>query len=259
MNDYRFVNPHITKSLEPGTWRIKVRDTAVLDFRILEKRPVVLYEQPSLSHSLSTASRGSSELVSTSSKRALTPDEDDEGDKRVKRRVSQLQGSPSDGVVMFLNPSADPLVFSLPNGAKKTGKELSSGNTNALLQAEQGDTIYMTGMCELDEYQLIKQEPIASTAQSAVFVGRHSKRPDNIVTVKVLKTVSSNSEKPNVHERNVIRQADMWQREYQTQENLEHHSIVRYYGGDARFLSLTTTLPDREKMPLASCETSPVP
>lgn len=238
MNDYRVVYPHVTKSLEPGTWRIKVQDTAVLDFRILKKRPVILYEQPSLSHSQSTASRGSSELVSTSSKRALTPDEDDEGDKRVKRRVSQLEGGPSDGVVMFLNPSADPLVFSLPNGAKKTGKELSSGNTNALLQAEQGDTVYMTGMCELDEYQLIKQEPIASTAQSAVFVGRHSKRPDNIVTVKVLKTVVGNSDKPNVHERNVIRQADMWQREYQTQENLEHHSIVRYYGGDARFLSL---------------------
>ncbi|KAM3549373.1 hypothetical protein MY1884_008767 [Beauveria asiatica] len=238
LNDYRIVYPHVTKSLEPGTWRIKVHDAAVLDFRILEKRPVVLYEQPSLTHSQSTCSRGSSALVSTSSKRALTPDDDDEGDKRVKRRISQVEGRPSDGVVMFLNPSADPLVFSLPNGAKRSGRELSSGNTNALLQAEQGDTIYMTGICELDEYQLIKQEPIASTAQSAVFVGRYSKRPDNIVTVKVLKTVVSNAEKPNVHERNVIRQADMWQREYQTQENLEHHSIVRYYGGDARFLSL---------------------
>ncbi|TQV96331.1 hypothetical protein V2A60_003251 [Cordyceps javanica] len=241
LSDYRIVYPHVTKSLEPGTWRIKVHDTAVLDFRILEKRPVILYEQPSLglTHSHSTSSRGSSALVSTSGKRALTPDDDeDEGDKRVKRRVSQVEGRPADGVVMFLNPSADPLVFSLPNGTKKSGKELSTGNTNALLDAEQGDTVYMTGLCELDEYQLIKQEPIASTAQSAVYVGRHSKIPDNIVTVKVLKTVGSNSDKPNVHERNVIRQADMWQREYQTQENLEHHSIVRYYGGDARFLSL---------------------
>lgn len=239
LDDYRPVNPGVTKSLEPGTWRIKVREMAVLDFRILEKRPVVLYEQPALSHSQSTSSWGSSALVSTSGKRALTPDdEDDEGDKRVKRRLSQLQGGPSDGVVMFLNPSADPLVFSLPNGAKKTGKELSSGNTNALLQAEQGDTVYMTGICELDEYQLIKQEPIAATAQSAVFVGRHSKQPDNIVTVKVLKTVVNGSHQPNAHERNVIRQADMWQREYQTQENLAHRSIVRYYGGDARFLSL---------------------
>ncbi|OAA62158.1 Protein kinase-like domain protein [Cordyceps fumosorosea ARSEF 2679] len=238
LNDYPIVYPHVTKSLEPGTWRIKVCETAVLDFRILEKRPVILYEQPPLSHSQSTFSRGSS-LVSTSGKRALTPDDEDEGDKRVKRRVSQVEGRAADGLVMFLNPSADPLVFSLPNGAKKAGKELAAGNnTNALLDAEQGDTVYMTGICELDEYQLIKQEPIASTAQSAVFVGRHSKRPDNIVTVKVLKTVVSGSDKPNVHERNVIRQADMWQREYQTQENLQHHSIVRYYGGDARFLSL---------------------
>lgn len=237
INDYRIINPHVTKSLEPGTWRIKVRDTAVLDFRILEKRPVVLYEQPSLSHS--TSSRTSSELVvSTNSKRALTPDEDDEDGRRAKRRISQVEGGPKEGLVMFLNPSAD-LVFSLPNGPKKTGKELSSRNTNALLDSEQGDTVYMTGICELDEYQLIKQEPIASTAQSAVFVGRHSKLPDNIVTVKVLKTrVANSAEKPYVHERNVIRQADMWQREYQTQENLKHHSIVRYYGGDARFLSL---------------------
>ncbi|EGX95492.1 Protein kinase-like domain [Cordyceps militaris CM01] len=238
LNDYRMVYPHVTKSLAPGTWRIRVHDTAVLDFRILEKRPISVYEQRSLSHSQSTSSRGSSALVSTSGKRALTPDEDDEGDKRAKRRASQIDGRPADGVVMFLNPSADPLVFSLPNGTKRSGKELSSSNTNALLQAEQGDTIYMTGICELDEYQLIKQEPIASTAQSAVFVGRHSKRPNSIVTVKVLKTVMNNSDKSNVHERNVIRQADMWQREYQTQENLEHHSIVRYYGGDARFLSL---------------------
>lgn len=242
MNDHRMVNPHVTKSLEPGTWRIKVRDTAVLDFRILEKRPVILYEQPSLSlsHSQSTTSRSGSELVSTGSgKRALTPDDDDEDNKRVKRRISQVEGAPGDGVVMFLNPSADPLVFSLPNGHHKTGKELSSGSANALLDAEQGDTVYLTGMCELDEYQLVKQEPIASTAQSAVFVGRHSKRPESIVTVKVLKTrIANPAEKPNAHERDVIRQANMWQREYQTQENLEHHSIVRYYGGDARFLSL---------------------
>lgn len=239
IDDYRFVNPHVTRSLEPGTWRIKVRDTAVLDFRILAKRPVVLYEQPWMSHSGS--SRESSSLVSTTSgKRSLTLDDDDEDNKRVKRRMSsQVDSAATDGVVMFLNPSADPLVFSLPNGPKKMGRELTTDGTNALVDAKQGDTIHMTGMCELDEYQLVKQDPIAETAQSAVFVGRHSKRPESIVTVKVLRTRTARaSDPPHAHERNVIRQADMWQREYQTQESLGHRSIVRYYGGDARFLSL---------------------
>ncbi|CRK14440.1 hypothetical protein BN1723_010338 [Verticillium longisporum] len=45
-------------------------------------------------------------------------------------------------------------------------------------------------------------------------------------------------QKPQEAERNVIRQADMWLREYQSQDDLRHDSIVRLYGGDARFLSL---------------------
>jgi serine/threonine protein kinase len=36
----------------------------------------------------------------------------------------------------------------------------------------------------------------------------------------------------------VIRQADMWLREYKSHDNLRHKSIVRLYGGDARYLSL---------------------
>lgn len=94
------------------------------------------------------------------------------------------------------------------------------------------------GVCELDQYQLTKREPIASTALSAVYTAEHSQVSD-LVTVKVLKTrVANPNEKPYVHERNVIRQADMWLRECNSQEDLEHESIVRYYGGDARFLSL---------------------
>ncbi|KAK3187106.1 hypothetical protein K4F52_004007 [Lecanicillium sp. MT-2017a] len=233
MSDYRVVNPGTTKSLEPGTWRIKVRDIAVLDFRILEKRPVKLYEQ-----STTSSQDTSSDVITSSGKRALTPDEDN--GRVTRRRLSEAAGDRNDdGVVMFLRPSADPLVFSLPNGGEKSSKELSATSTNALLDAEQGDTVYVPGVCELDEYHLTRRDPIASTALSAVYAASYSPVPDNIVTVKVLKTrVPNAQDKPTAHEKNIIRQADMWQRESRTQENLNHGSIVRFYGGDARFLTL---------------------
>lgn len=233
------INPGSAKALEPATWRITVRDTAVLDFRVLEKRPITLYQprQPAIIEDVSSSGTSSDEL-NTSMKRALTPD--DNG-KRVKRRVSDASegrsDGTSDGVIMFLRPTADPLVFPLPNG--RPSKELSVANSHALLDAGEGDTIVVPGVCELDEYQLTKKDPIASSALSSVYTADHSHVPDDIVTVKVLKTrVANPTDKPLVHERNVIRQADMWLRECQSQEDLQHKSIVRYYGGDARFLSL---------------------
>lgn len=232
------INPGLAKGLRPGTFRIKVRDVAVLDFRILEKRPVVIYEPP-LSPVVPEDSPPSSpsfittDHLSTSLKRALTPDEDV---KRAKRRISDVSEGPDDGVIMFLGP-AEPLVFPLPNA--RPGKEIASANGHALLDAEQGDMVAVPGVCELDQYQLTKRDLIASTALSAVFTASHSQVPNNIVTVKVLKTrVANPDNKPLVHERNVIRQADMWLRECQSQQDLQHESIVRYYGGDARYLSL---------------------
>ncbi|OAQ79426.1 CAMK protein kinase [Purpureocillium lilacinum] len=232
-NESHVVNPGLARSLRPGTWRMKARDIAVLDFRVLEKRPVTLYQpQPTLLED--SASQGASFSQSnTSGKRSLTPDEDG---KRVKRRISDADKA-DDGVIMFLSPSAEPLVFPLPKGRET--KELSAATAHALLDAEQGDTILVPGVCEVDAYQLTKRDPIASTALSAVYKATHSHVPDNIVTVKVLKTRTANANDKNLaHERNVIRQADMWLRECQSQEDLKHDSIVRYYGGDARFLSL---------------------
>lgn len=232
LGDTNIINPGLIKALRPGTWRIRVRDIAVLDFRILEKRPVTLYQaRPALPHQSSSLTSSNS---NSSVKRALSPDEDE---KRVKRRISDASNQADDGVIMFLRPAADPLVFPLPNG--RESKELSAASTHALLDADKGDTIAIPGVCELDEYYLTKRDPIASTALSAVYTADHSKVPDNIVTVKVLKTrVANANDKPYVHERNVIRQADMWLRECQSQEDLQHESIVRYYGGDARYLSL---------------------
>lgn len=229
------INPGLAKALKPGTWRIKVRDLAVLDFRVLEKRPVTLYQpQPSLPEDSSSSGTSFIHQGGSGSKRALTPDEDN---KRVKRRISDAGATADDGVIMFLRPAGEPLVFPLPNA--RESKELSASNGHALLDAEQGETIIVPGVCEVDEYQLTKRDPIASTALSAVYKATHSHVPDNIVTVKVLKTrVGTSNDKPLAHERNVIRQADMWMRECQSQEDLKHDSIVRYYGGDARFLSL---------------------
>ncbi|KID98056.1 serine/threonine protein kinase-like protein, partial [Metarhizium majus ARSEF 297] len=226
------IDPGLINALQPGTWRIKVRDIAVLDFRVLEKLPIALYQaRPALPHQSSSLTS----LASTSSmKRALSPDE---SERRAKRRISDASNPADDGVIMFLRPAADPLVFPLPNG--KESKELSATTAHALLDAEKGETIAVPGVCELDEYCLTKRDPIASTAQSDVFTADHSKVPDNILTVKVLKTRTANgNDKPYGHERNVIRQADMWLRESQSQEGLQHESIVRYYGGDARYLSL---------------------
>lgn len=226
------INPGLIKALRPGTWRIRARDVAVLDFRILEKRPVTLYQaRPALAQQTSSLTSSNS---NSSMKRALSPDGDE---KRARRRISDASHQADDGVIMFLRPAADPLVFPLPNG--REGKELSVSNGHALLDTEKGDTVAVPGVCELDEYQLTKRDPIASTALSAVYTADHSHVPDNIVTVKVLKTrVANAGDKPHVHERNVIRQADMWLRECQSQEDLQHESIVRYYGGDARHLSL---------------------
>ncbi|PNP80070.1 hypothetical protein FNYG_06780 [Fusarium nygamai] len=228
------VNPGSAKALRPGTWRITLRDMEVLDFRVLEKRPVILYQpqQPSIVEDV--PSESSTPTVNSSGKRALSPEYDE---KRVKRRVSDPNTPGDDGVVMFLRPSADPLVFSLPNG--RESKELSSVNGHPLLDAEKGETAAISGVCEVDEYELTKREPIASTSLSAVYTATHSHVPNNIVTVKVLKTrVANPNDKALVHERTVIRQADMWLRECRGQEDLQHKSIVRYYGGDARFLSL---------------------
>ncbi|KAG5936185.1 hypothetical protein E4U53_000272 [Claviceps sorghi] len=255
LDENHVINPGHIKALRPGTWRIKVRDIAVLDFRILEKRPVVLYQarpalalRPSSSSSSSPPSPSSSSSSSSAAAASLTCSNSNPNMKRPRspgaeertRKRRSLNASPQadDGVIMFMRPAADPLVFPLPNG-RESSKELSLSTGHALLDAKEGETVAVPGVCELDEYHLTKRDPIASTALSAVYTASHSRISDEIVTVKVLKTRMANAgDVPHVHERNVIRQADMWLRESQSQEDLQHESIVRFYGGDARFLSL---------------------
>ncbi|KAH8882549.1 kinase-like protein [Thozetella sp. PMI_491] len=228
------VNPNTTKALVPGTWRIRVLETNVLDFRIVEKRPATL-KLPS-----SSSSDGSSlsEMVNSSGKRSFVADDEDSpfSPEKKLRSIDPTRQS-GDGVIMFLRKKADPLVFPLPTASK--GKELASSNGHALLDMEPDEVAEIPGGCEIDEYRIIKRDPIASTTQSSVFTAEHSDVPDGVITVKVLKTRSANPvAKPHENERNVIRQADVWLREFQSQEDLQHDSIVRLYGGDARYLSL---------------------
>lgn len=236
------INPHTTKALIPGTWRIKVRNINVLDFRIVEKRPAIL--RSSLSLSASTESLTS--LLNSSRKRSLTAEDSASSpDKRLRADEFMVRSDArsDDGVVMFMRPGSatNPLVFPLPSGEK--GKELITTNGNPLLELEDGDVAEIPGAeVDVDEYTIKKIGPIASTSLSAVAMGEFSREPDSIITVKVLKTRLNQktlaTAKPQDAERNVIRQADIWLREFLNHEVLDHKSIPRLFGGDARYLSL---------------------
>jgi hypothetical protein len=232
--------PGTIKALSPGTWRIKVDEVGVLDFRILEKRPAA-YRVPSSSSSGSLLS----DMVNSSGKRSFIADDDDVLGPEARRvRSAETTGRNEDGVIMFLRPTTDPLVFPLPNANK--GRELIPSNAHALLNMQKDDTVEIPGGCEMDCYQITKRDPIASTSLSTVFTGTtdHPKVPaESVITVKVLKTRSTNTPSGEVvkayeNERNVIRQADIWMREFTSHETLNHKGVVRLYGGDARHLSL---------------------
>jgi len=229
------VNPGTTRAVFPGTWRILVRGMLVLDFRILEKRPASLLDRSALEEVMSIAGRSDDMAISgvnSSGKRSLPEDEEETGNGK-KARTNAVVGNNQEGVIVFLPRAADPLMLPLPNAvAIPHGKQ-------ALLEVEKDQTVHIPGGCELDEYQLTKRDQIASTSLSSVYTAEHSQVPNGVVTVKVLKTRLQNpNAKPYENERNVIRQADMWLREYQSQDDLEHESIVKLYGVDARHLAL---------------------
>ena len=210
------VNPYSVRNLSPGTWRVTLRDRAVLDFRILEKAPFHLFAADS------GPALGDSGL---GVKRGL--DEGDDDDTRGEKKVRFSDDK--DSVVMIL-----PLC--LPG---TRGKEVSSAHAQPLLDMQQGETVQVTqqnAQGEIDSYQVTRKDPIANTSLSQVYSAKYSKRPD-VVTVKVLKSRANLPRAPDV-DRNVIRQADMWQREFQSHDSLAHDSIVKLHGGDARFLSL---------------------
>jgi len=227
------VNPTFSKALAPGSWRIRVHESEVLDFRILEKRPARLR---TLSTDSSSSTSELSDLVNSTGKRSFVADDDNLLSPGKRLRPSENGVNEDDGVIMFLPPKTNPLVFPLPTAEKSKEMILSDGHP--LLDMQQDETVTIPGG-ELDEYTITKREPIASSSLSTVFKANHSDVPENVIVVKVLKTrtpATTNNEA--LAARNVIHQADIWLRELQYQENLQHRSIVRLYGGDARYLSL---------------------
>lgn len=229
------INPGTSKKLIPGTWRIKVIDINVIDFRIVEKRPVIR-RISSATPSSSAETQG--EILNSSGKRTLIAEDSlSTPEKRIRAEDSVARAE--DGVVMFMRPgdTADPLVFPLPTENK--GKELMSTKGNPLIEMEDGATVEVPGG---EVYTIKKVDLIASTSLSDVARAEFSKVPDNIITVKVLKTSLTQraqvAARPQEEERTVLRQADTWLREFMHHNQLSHKSIPRLFGGDARYLSL---------------------
>ncbi|KAI8629006.1 mitogen-activated protein kinase [Xylariaceae sp. FL1651] len=227
--------PGATRELSPGTWRISV-GIPVLDFRILEKRPATL-QVPS--DSFESSPSRSQDMRSSLGKRSFSSDDHAKENTVIEKRLraEDAQEKDKDGVIIFLGPRDEPLVFPFPNAART--KEIAISNGHALLEVQKDETVAIPGGCELDQYQLTKRDQIATTGASSVFTAEHSHVPDGVITVKVLKTRGPHTDtRPQATHQNVIRQADVWLREYQSQEDLKHESIVKLYGGDARYLSL---------------------
>ncbi|KAL1901052.1 hypothetical protein Sste5346_002119 [Sporothrix stenoceras] len=260
------INPGTIKALSPGTWRIKMEHIEVLDFRILERRRTLFKALPPPPITGGTPS--------SSGKRSFVADDDDAVGRPDARRQKTIEDTAppvggtgqgevnKEAVIMFLRPTADPLVFPLPTSAKGGSSNevghlhANSTNSHALLDMERQDTVMVPGSCEIDSYKLTKRDPIASTSLSTVFTGTmdHPKvPPGSVITVKVIKTrpaapspspgtataaLAAQQLRPQEMDRVLVRQADTWLREFQSHEYLEHESIVRLYGGDARYLSL---------------------
>ncbi|SPO02382.1 related to protein kinase [Cephalotrichum gorgonifer] len=219
-------NPGDTQRLAPGTWRICITDIPLLDFRILEKRAsLLLSPKPSANTELIASPQTFPNGLNSSGKRPST----DEGPPRSEKKArigEDIGEEDQEGVIMYL---------ALP----PTSKEVVKAKGQALVAIENGGTVHVPGTNDLEEYQVTKRDDIAANMQSAVYTAEHSHLPNQVVTVKVLKTrLPSPNMKPQEAERNVIQQANMWLREYQSQDDLQHDSIVKLYGGDARHLAL---------------------
>lgn len=251
-------NPNDHKGLSPGTWRIRVDQTDVLDFRIMEKRPArrmlpftASEEEPALS-SLSPPSstamvRSHSDTVISARKRLFGSDEGEDvtsPEKRLKGGDSTAEDDDK-GCIAFLKPPGDPLVLTLPSGGTRD-QEVALVTGQPLLGLRKGDMIQLDDSYEIEKYDHIASSSLSSV-YTAIVTSHPDVPPDRVVVVKVLKTglpspsggsATPVQQQPAAAERNVIRQADIWLREYQAHNNLAHSSIVRLYGGDARYLSL---------------------
>jgi len=221
------VNPGTTRTLAPGTWRIHLNDIEVLDFRILKKRPVLLH-MPKFTPKSEQAGSPPKDCspLNSSGKRPSVGEADESSRNDKKPRTGDAPERGKDGVLVCVPLQA-------------TGRELVRSNGQALVELDKGETLQIPGTSDLAPYQITKLDQIASAGASTVYTGKLSHLPNQVVTVKVLKTrPAGGNVKPHEAERSVIHQADMWLREYQSQDALQHESIVKLFGGDARHLAL---------------------
>ncbi|KAK2071036.1 hypothetical protein P8C59_005492 [Phyllachora maydis] len=255
------VVPGSSKALMPGTWRIKSDLVEVVDFRILEKRPAAVPNlDPSESSGLSELVNSSGKrsylgnLARLSgSKKPKAANGDDGCIMFLRPRANPLvfplpnaigskASSDAKGNVLPAASSLDDqTVPRRPHGntpaVKADGRAAPPGSNenknvvhgHTLLDLQEDEMVTIPGGCELDQYHIVKRASIASTALSSVFTAEHSDVPNGIITVKVLKTRSPATTalaKTHENERNVIRTADMWLREFQSHEDLQHEGII---------------------------------
>ncbi|KAL2131216.1 hypothetical protein VTI74DRAFT_5393 [Chaetomium olivicolor] len=222
------VNPDFNKSLAPGTWRINMDGTDLLDFRIVERR------QARLRASSSSDVSGSSDTPNSLGKRSFVANEADPTSPEKKRRPSQSPDrKKEDNVIMFLPNNTNQLVTTSKN------KALTKVTGHPLLDLQSGETLEVPNGPDLVGYTITKKEKISSTDLSSVFTAEYSGVPGQRVVCKVLRTNPDHiANNENALARNLISQAQTWLRELQAHEKFTHQSIVRLYGYDARFLSL---------------------
>jgi hypothetical protein len=219
------INPHFRKPLAPGTWRVNMDGTDLLDFRLLERPPM----RVRLLQSPSSVSSGPSDVVNSAGKRSFVSGDDD-GSPGKRRRSSGADGDEKeDSVIVFVPPSA---------GAK--GKELVASTGHPLLDMQPDDTLEISQSGGVVGYTLTMGDHIASSTLSSVFTAQHSAVPGRSVVVKVVKTTLPAAAAANegALANRVITQALTWLRELENHSKLKHKNIVQLYGGDARFLAL---------------------
>ncbi|KAK3897217.1 kinase-like domain-containing protein [Staphylotrichum tortipilum] len=222
------IDPRARKVLAPGTWRITLGDTDLLDFRPLE-RPSVLLRRRSPSASSSEASE-ISELVKSTGKRSFVAGDDDYASPEKRRRPS---GPAPDR-------DEDQVVFFMPSKAADEGKQVAAFTGHPLLDLKPDETLEVPPGQAIVGYTITKKKPIASTSSASVFMAEYSGSPGTYIVAKVLNTtLSSKTESSEAMiAKRVIQQAETWLSELRNHAKLKHDNIVQLHGGDARFLSI---------------------
>ncbi|KAF2493698.1 kinase-like protein [Lophium mytilinum] len=214
------IEPDDAQVIAPAVWTLSVEDSLVLEFRILPRfHPILqLPELPTLHPSTKP----------NKLKRARSLPEDIEtptSQIRINQKVKTLH-TEDEGVLLYI-PSSQ-------RGDSSTALTSPSRHVQSLAE---GDKLIFPGVWGHDEYSITKRRHVASAGLAEVYHANHSEFGECVV-VKALKSPISKTESPQEVGRRVISHADSWFREFALQKELDHDSIVKIYGGDARYMTL---------------------